>query len=143
MRLGEILHLKWDRVDRKSNVIRLQTEDIKTNKGRLVPFTPELTALLRDLYKTRYLGADYVFLLKGQSVSSIKTAFNGDCDRAKIQGFHFHDFRHTAVTNMRRAGIDHLTIIKNTGHKTLEVFKRYNSFLEGDLCEAASRFNTS
>ncbi len=43
---------------------------------------------------------------------------------------------------MRRVGIDHLTIMKITGHKTLEVLKRYNSFLEGDLKEAAHRFNT-
>jgi len=51
-------------------------------------------------------------------------------------------FGHTAETNMRRAGIDHLTIMKITGHKTLDVFKRYNSFLEGDLREVATRFNT-
>ncbi len=44
--------------------------------------------------------------------------------------------------NMRRARIDHLTIMRITGHQTLEVFKRNNSFLEGDLREAASRFNT-
>ncbi len=43
---------------------------------------------------------------------------------------------------MRRAGIDHLTIMKITGHKTLEVFKWYISLLEGDLKEAAHRFNT-
>ena len=142
MRQGEILHLTWDRVDFKANVIRLQAEDTKTNEGRLVPLTPDLTDLLRGLYKVRYLYEDHVFLVKGQSVSSIKTAFNAACRRAGIQGFHFHDYRHTAVTNMRRTGIDHLTIMKITGHKTLEVFKRYNSFLEGDLREAASRFNT-
>jgi len=142
MRLGEILHLTWERVDLKGNVIRLKAEETKTHEGRLVPLTPELTALLKDLYKVRYLGEDHVFLVKGHSVNSIKTAFNAACRRAGIQGFHFHDFRHTAVTNMRRAGIDHLTIMKITGHKTLEVFQRYNSFLESDLREAASRFNT-
>lgn len=142
MRLGEILHLTWDRVDTKANLIRLKAEDTKTNEGRVIPLTPELTTLLKDLYKVRYLNEEHVFLVKGHSVNSIKTAFNAACRRAGIQGFHFHDFRHTAVTNMRRAGIDHLTIMRITGHKTLEVFKRYNSFLEGDLREAASRFNT-
>ncbi len=47
-----------------------------------------------------------------------------------------------AVTDMGREGIDHLTIMKMTGHKTLDVFKRYNRCLEGDLREAASQFNT-
>ena len=42
---------------------------------------------------------------------------------------------------MGRAGIDDLTIMKIAGHKTYEVFKRYNSFLEGDLREAVAHFN--
>jgi len=142
MRLGEILGLTWDRVDWKAGLVRLKAEDTKTDEARLIPLTPELTVLLRDLYKVRYLHEPRVFLVRGRSVGSIKTAFNAACRRAEIQEFHFHDFRHTAVTNMRRAGIDHLTIMKITGHKTLEVFKRYNSFLEGGLKEAAHRFNT-
>ena len=108
----------------------------------MVTLPTELTDLFRGLYKVHYIHEDHLFLVKGQSVNSIKTAFNAACRQARIQGFQFHDFRHTAVTNMKRAGIDHLTIMEITGHKTLEVFKRYNSFLEGDLWETASRFNT-
>jgi integrase len=107
-----------------------------------MPLTQELTALLRDLYKVRYLNKPRVFLVKGKSVASIKTSFNTACRRAKIEEFKFHDFRHTAVTNMRWAGIDHLTIMNITGHKTLDVFKRYISFLFDDLKEAAYKFNT-
>jgi integrase len=142
MRRGEILNLTWDRVDLKNGLIKLRAEDTKTREGQLIPLTQELTALLRDLYKVRYLNEPRVFLVKGKSVASIKTAFNAACRRAKIEGFKFHDFRHTAVTNMRRAGIDHLTIMKITGHKTLDVFKRYNSFMFDDLKAAARKFNT-
>ncbi len=142
MRSGEILGLEWGRVDFKAGIIRLRPEDTKTEEPRLIPLTPELTDLLRALYKVRYLHEDHVFLVKGQSVHSVKTAFKAACRRAQIEGFNFHDFRHTAVTNMRRAGIDHLTIMRITGHKTLVVFKRYNSFQEGDLREAARQFNT-
>jgi integrase len=142
MRLGEILHLTWERVDFKMGFIQLRAEDTKTDEARIIPLTPELTGLLKNLYKVRYLQEEHVFLVKGQSVSSIQTAFNGACRRAGIENFRFHDFRHTAVTNMRRAGIDHLTIMRITGHKTMDVFKRYNSFHQEDLREAASRFNT-
>jgi len=62
--------------------------------------------------------------------------------RAGVEGFHFHDFRHTAITNMRRAGIDPLTIMQISGHKTMECFTRYNSFREPDLSAAADRLNT-
>jgi integrase len=142
MRRGEILNLTWDRTDLRAGLVRLKAEDTKTDEARSIPLTSDLTARLKDLYKIRYLNQPHVFLVKGKSVHSVKTAFQAACRRAGIEGFHFHDFRHTAVTNMRRAGIDHLTIMRITGHKTLEVFKRYNSFHESDLKEAACRFNT-
>ncbi len=121
---------------------RLHAEDTKTDDARLVPLTADLTLQLKALYKVVHLNEPHVFLVNGKSVHSIKTAFKAACRRAGIEGFRFHDFRHTAVTNMRRAGIDHLTIMRITGHKTLEVFKRYNSFLEGDLKDAGDRLNT-
>lgn len=42
MRRGEILNLKWDRVDLKEGFIRLRPEDTKTTEGRLVPLNREL-----------------------------------------------------------------------------------------------------
>ena len=57
-------------------------------------------------------------------------------------GFRFHDFRHTAVIDMRQAGIKHLTIMRITGHTTLERFTRCNNFLESDVNEAAHRLYT-
>jgi len=142
MRLGEILGLTWDRVDFQSGLIHLQAVDTKTDDARLIPLTHELAGLLKDLYKVRYLDEQKVFLVNGRSVGPVKTAFNGACRRAGIEEFHFHDFRHTAVTNMRRAGIDHLTIMTITEHKTTAVFKRYHTFWVNDVKEAASRFNT-
>ena len=62
--------------------------------------------------------------------------------RAQITGFRFHDFRHTAVTNMRRAGVAPLTSMQITGHKTMVCFTRYNSFREADLRVAAEKSNT-
>jgi integrase len=72
----------------------------------------------------------------------MREAFKTACQDAGIQGFRFHDFRHTAITNMRRAGIDHLTIMRISGHKTMACFTRYNSFREPDLQAAAHQFNT-
>ncbi len=141
MKRGEILNLTWDRVDLKTAFIRLKPEDTKLAEARTVPLTADLTARLKDLYKVRYLYEPHVFLVDGKSVQSVKTAFNAACRRAGIEGFHFHAFRHPAATSMRRGGIDHLTIMKVTGYKTLEVFKRYN-FLESDLKEAAHTYST-
>jgi len=55
----------------------------------------------------------------------------------------FHDLRHTFVTNARRAGIDYFRIMAITGHKTMVVFKRYNTVDEADLRQAMQQMDTS
>jgi len=119
-------------MDFKAGFVRLKGEDTKTNEGRIIQMTPELTALLRRKYKVRQLREDHVSLVgeAGKPLQSTKTAFNAACHRAGIEGFRFHDFRHTALSNMRRAGIDYLFIMKMSGYRTMEVFKRYNNFSE-------------
>jgi len=142
MRRGEILGLTWDKVDEKKGFVRLSAEDTKTDEGRIVPLSSELRATFVELRKTRALHEKHVFLREGQSVANFRRAFAVACKLAEIGGFRFHDFRHTAITNMRRAGIDPLTIMQISGHKTMECFTRYNSFREPDLSAAADRLNT-
>jgi integrase len=143
MRRGEILGLTWDKVDEKKGFIRLSAEDTKTEEGRIVPLSPELRATFSELRKSRALHVKHVFLREGRSVANFRKAFATACKLAGIVGFYFfHDFRHTAITNMRRAGIDPLTIMQISGHKTMECFTRYNSFREPDLSAAADRLNT-
>ena len=144
MRLGEILGLTWSKVDLKGGFIRLKGEDTKSGEGRLIPLDvfPGLREMFRDLHKTRSLHEHHVFLHDGQPVLSLKGAFKAACKGAGITNFRFHDLRHTAITNMRRAGIDPLTIMQISGHKTMVCFTRYNSFREADLKAAALKSNT-
>jgi len=144
MRLGEILGLTWDKADLKGGFIRLKGEDTKSGEGRLIPLDlfPGLREMFKDLHKTRALHEQHVFLHDGQLVRSLKGAFKAACKGAGITNFRFHDLRHTAITNMRRAGIDPLTIMQISGHKTMVCFTRYNSFRETDLRAAALKSNT-
>lgn len=140
MRRGEILNLRWRQVDLRKGLIRLQGADTKTQEGRLVPLNARLTNLLKDAYHTSARAASgHVFHRQGQSIKDVRGAFARACRDAGLTDFRFHDLRHTAVTDMRRAGNDHLTVMKITGHRTLEVFQRYNSFDEDDLKQAALR----
>ncbi|NGZ59729.1 MAG: hypothetical protein CV081_04390 [Nitrospira sp. LK265] len=56
---------------------------------------------------------------------------------AGINDFRFHDLRHCASTNLRRAGVDTATAMKIVGHKSEKMWKRYNSIEEKDLTDAA------
>lgn len=145
MRRGEVLGLTWDRVDLKAGFLRLREMDTKTSESRVIPIGRELGEVLRclplalDPQGNRVL---FVFTRNGQRIKSIREVFARVCQEAGLANFVFHDLRHTATTNLRRAGVDALTAMKITGHKTLAVFKRYNTIDEQDLKAAQRRMDT-
>lgn len=63
----------------------------------------------------------------------IKVGFVKACKRAGIEDFTFHDLRHTAINNWRLAGHDYFRIMAASGHKTMSVFKRYNTVSKKEL----------
>lgn len=141
-RLGEIVNLTWDRVDLHRGFITLRGVDTKTKKPRRIPMTPAVRAALADLAKVRSLKTNHVFLYKGAPIKRISRTFRTAKKAAGISDFRFHDLRHCASTNLRRAGIDTATAMKIVGHKSEKMWKRYNAIEESDLVNAASKLNT-
>jgi integrase len=141
MRRGEILGLRWDQVDLKNKVIILEAADTKTQEKREVPLTEELLGLIQRTPRT--LGSPYVFTYQGKRVKNIKTAFWKAVRTAGIKDFRFHDLRHCAVTNLRKAGVNDSVIMSISGHKTYAMFKRYNRIDREDRLEALKRLERS
>jgi len=65
--------------------------------------------------------------------TSITHAYTRACRKAGVANATFHDLRHTFVTNARRSGVDAITTMAITGHKTMSVFRRYNAVDTNDL----------
>jgi integrase len=61
---------------------------------------------------------------------------------AGIENLRFHDLRHCAATNLRRAGVDTVTAMKLVGHKSEKMYKRYNNVNDEDLLKASVKLNT-
>ena len=74
-----------------------------------------------------------VFTMDGKPLSDIKKSFNTACKKAGIEGFQFHDFRHICINNWRLEGNDFFRIMAASGHKTMEVFKRYNTVTDEEI----------
>ena len=141
-RFGEIVNLTWDRVDLKRGFITLRAVDTKTKKPRQIPLTDIVKATLQDLAKVRRLTTNHVFLYDGKPVKGIKRTFRTALKETGIPDFRFHDLRHCAATNLRRAGIDTATAMQIIGHKSDKMWKRYNAIEESDLINAARKLNS-
>ena len=137
MRRGEILGLRWDQLDLGFKVIKLTPEDTKTNDAREIPLDDALVEVLKAV--TRLLGCPFVFTLKRKPIKDIKTAFDRACIDAGIQNFHFHDLRHCAITNARKAGVPDHVIMSISGHKTTSMLRRYDRVDRDDRSEALDR----
>ena len=143
MRREEILELTWDRVDLKAGFIRLRVTKVKD--ARHIPIGRELRKVLQRLpIALDPQGAQLpnVFMRRGKPIKSVREIFNRVRREVGLTDLVFHDMRHTATTNLRRAGVDALTAMKITGHKTMAVFKRYNTIDEDDLTAAQRQLDT-
>lgn len=137
MRKGEIFGLTWEKVDFQNGIITLEAEDTKTQEKREIPMDETLKEMFRRIPRT--LGCPYVFNHNGKQLNHAKTGFRNACQKAGLEGFHFHDLRHCAVTNMRKAGVPESVIMSISGHKTNAVFRRYDRIDRTDRLDALER----
>jgi len=138
-RMSEVIGMTWDRVDLKRGFITLRSIDTKTKTARQVPLTPDVRITLQGMAKVRSLHSRHVFLYKGEPLRDFRTAFRTAMKEAGVSGFRFHDLRHCAATNLRRAGVDTTTAMQIVGHTSPQMWKRYNHIQEADLTQAANK----
>jgi integrase len=146
-RKGELLALERRRhVDLGTGTLRLDADMTKNGEARLVYLQPEALEALRQWdEKTKVLERSQGIIVRslfhhdGEAIHDFYAAWRSACNRANLSGALFHDFRRTAARNYRRSGEDESVIMKILGHKTREIFKRYNIVNEDDLRRAAER----
>ena len=144
MREGEILNLKEKQIHFFGNgadegYIELYDGETKSGEGRKIPFGSLIGRLLKD-YLTKQKKKDperFLFTTEsGNPLGNFRRGFQRACRRAGIKWLCFHDFRHTAITNMRKAGVNISLIMAISGHKTMAMFRRYNRIDLNDGIEA-------
>jgi integrase len=69
----------------------------------------------------------------GLTTEAIKRAFMRACIRAGIEDFHFHDLRHEATSRLFEKGLNPIEVASITGHKTLQMLRRYTHLRAEDL----------
>jgi integrase len=127
MRRGEILSLTWSNVDLQKRIARLV--DTKNGEGRSVPLSLKATALISSLPRSI---DGRVF---ATSEEALKQAFERAVERARIDDLHFHDLRHEAISRLFEKGLNVMEVASISGHKTLQMLKRYTHLTPSMLLE--------
>jgi integrase len=138
-RVSEMRALEWRDVDLGGKVIRLRAELSKNKDGRLLPLHGELLTVVRRAWSQRRLDCVFVFHADGQAIGSFRKAWKTACKTAGLIASIVHDLRRTAVRNLVRAGVSERVAMTLSGHKTRNIFDRYNIVSEADLLLAAER----
>jgi len=142
MRRGEILNLRWDQVDWRANMIRLEKWQTKAKQARVAPLYGELRAWLDMAFAAREGDCPFIISWKGDGITEVKTAWNKARIRAGIPEIHIHDLRRTAARNMIRAGVPEKQVMLIVGWKTRAMLDRYNIVDERDIQIAGDKMET-
>lgn len=105
----------------------------KNGKKRVIPMSPTVKMMLRDLSK-RCSDSEYVFTYRhGGRMSYVKTGFKSAVRRASLGHVRLHDLRHTSACHLLDKGVTILDIKEWLGHSDLQMTMRYLSIRHNKL----------
>ena len=123
MRKSEILGLKWKDCDFNRGLIRLIRT--KNNETRTLPMNDKVKSALIAVPK--HPESPYIFCKKnGEPFGNVRKSFDKLLKVCKIDGFRFHDLRHTYASQLVMNGVDLNTVRELLGHKSLQMTLRYS-----------------
>lgn len=149
-RTGEAKKLLWSQVDWTERLVRVEADQTKNDEARTIPLADEVFNRLQAVPEEKRVGLLF-------PVGCFRKAWQSACVRAGLgkldesvkkngkvvnggygeySGLTPHDFRRSAVRNLRKAGIGETVAMSVSGHKTPEVFRRYNIVVDEDKTQA-------
>jgi len=138
MRSSEIVTLRRRQVDLARRVVRLL--ETKNTLPRTVPLSAAATELFREALNNpiRPLDTDLIFFGEpGKDKKRRPYNFNKvwlDIKRdVGCADFRFHDLRHEAVSRFVEAGLSDQEVSAISGHKSMQMLKRYTHLRAEDL----------
>jgi integrase len=136
MRQQEIQQLAWEDVDFANDTILIRNRKHPTDKvgnDQMIPMFPGVKQVLLDEYQVSKRRGQ---VFEVQHAASVSDRFALLCKRARVEGLHFHDLRHEAISRMFERGMEIQQVAAVSGHKTWSQLKRYTQLRPKDLLQA-------
>ncbi|CAG9182935.1 site-specific integrase [Cupriavidus respiraculi] len=138
MRSSEITGLRLSQVDVERRIVRLP--DTKNGSIRLVPLTRTATEALRAAIDNPLRPAETDLVFFGEPGRDGKRKpyvfqklWAAAVQKLGLADLHFHDLRHEAVSRLVEAGMSDQEVAAISGHKSMQMLKRYTHLRAEDL----------
>ncbi len=140
LREQNVVRLKWSQVDLTKHLAWIHPDESKSGNAIGVPLNTEAINVLREQYGKHH---EYVFTYEGEPVTRASThAWYKACERAGINNFRWHDWRHTWASWHAQAGTPLSVLQEMGGWSSSEMVKRYAHLTAGNLVEHAERISS-
>lgn len=147
MRLSEIGGLRLGQVDLQKRIVRLDIT--KNSSPRTVPLTRAATVAFQTAIDNPIRPPETDLIFFGEpGRDGVRRPYLFDkawTDAKKAAGlvnFRFHDLRHEAVSRLVEAGLSDQEVAAISGHKSMQMLKRYTHLRTEDLVEKLDKLGS-
>ena len=140
MRAGEIKSLTRRQVNLEKRVVHLS--ETKNGCARTVPLTRQAADVFRAAlsHAVRPMKTELIFWGEpgrdgNRRPYEFRPAWHRTLREAGIKGLRFHDLRHEAVSRLVEAGLGDQEVAAISGHKSMQMLKRYTHLRAEDLVD--------
>jgi site-specific recombinase XerD len=138
LRYGELAGLEWQHVNMNFKVLTVTAATAKGQKTRHVPMNDEVLDVLKK-WKEQGGGKGLVFKnADGARIGTVKTAWLALLKEAKIEGFRWHDLRHSFASKLVQRGASLAVVRDLLGHGDFKLTLRYAHINERQKTDAVA-----
>lgn len=124
VRRSNITGLTWDRVDLREKFAYIPSSQAKGKRGIPIPLNPDAIAVLKR-WKGKH--KTHVFVFRGKPVHQVATKRWRDAVKSiGLEGFRFHDLRHTWASWHAQAGTPAYALRELGGWASDQMVRRYS-----------------
>lgn len=137
LRMRNVTHLTWDRVDLKRKHVWIPGSRAKAGKPIAVPLNAEAVAILK-----RWKGEhpERVFVFRGQPIDDANgAAFKAAAASIGLPGLRWHDLRHTWASWHAMAGTPPQVLQELGAWSSYEMVRRYSHLSSAHLAKYARK----
>lgn len=147
MRLSEIGGVRLGQVDLQKRIVKLDMT--KNSSPRTVPLTKAATAAFQTAIDNPLRPPETDLVFFGEPGRDgvrrpylFDKAWNDARKAAGLVDFRFHDLRHEAVSRLVEAGLSDQEVAAISGHKSMQMLKRYTHLRAEDLVGKLDRLTS-